>query len=114
MWINVSVRTIGEVRTGINAARATQWMAQDVLIAWPEFDRNGQPQRTSRGEIIENFASVTLWGDNIDKLKTAGVTAPGAFCAMDIRVDTEARKRTDGTPYIVNSISVYDIAEVLK
>ena len=59
MKLNVEIRVMNEVRTGVSSANGLPWKMQDVVVAWKE----QMTDSTTR----ENLQLVTLHGENVDR-----------------------------------------------
>jgi len=61
MRLNVAIRVINPVRTGVSQASGREWKNQDVVVAWTE--------KLPSGHDYENVQMFTMHGASVDKFQ---------------------------------------------
>ena len=94
MQMNVTIRVINDVRTGISKTTGREYKNQDILVAWTERGRDGFDH--------ENLQLVTLHGENVDKFAALN-PQPGNVIMAEIAFGTRS---FNGKVYNDNSMFV--------
>ena len=81
MQMNVTIRVINDVRTGISKTTGREYKNRDILVAWTERGRDGFDH--------ENLQQVTLHGENVDRF-AALRPQPGMVIEADIAFNTRS------------------------
>lgn len=84
MKIEVELRVVNELQSGISRMTGKPWKARNIIIAWQEHHYDG-----TEGKIQEQLVSGRLFNEEVEKFDALKLV-PGSWFKVDVIFSTKA------------------------